>query len=378
MFYAEEQMKKSLDRRRADGALRSTKIYRGLTDFCSNDYLGFSSTGALRDKVYAFARSMEGLVMEGSTGSRLISGNSAMAESLEDYISSYHNAEAALLFNSGYDANIGFFSSVPKRGDTVIYDELVHASIRDGIRMGFAKSFSFKHNELGDFEKYLGRATGNVYVVVESVYSMDGDMAPLKDLAVLCEKNNCHLVVDEAHATGVFGTFGKGLVCEYALEKKVFARLHTFGKALGTHGGAIIGSKLLREYLLNFARSFIYTTALPYHSLFSIRCAYGLLQEADEIINSLHQNINTFVLLMSDTDSLLQSKSPIQSILVAGNTNVTSMAGHLISKGFDVKPIMSPTVPKGKERLRICIHAFNSETEIKGLVGEIKMKRSSL
>jgi 8-amino-7-oxononanoate synthase len=377
MFTADDHMKQALDRRKADGALRSTKIFRGLTDFCSNDYLGFSSTGALREKVFAFAKTMEGHMMEGSTGSRLISGNSAMAESLEEYIASYHNAEAALLFNSGYDANIGFFSSVPKRGDTVLYDELVHASIRDGIRMGFAKSFSFRHNDLKHFEELTGKAIGKVYVVVESVYSMDGDMAPLKDLSIYCEKNNFHLIVDEAHATGVFGALGKGLVCDLSLEKKIFARLHTYGKAMGTHGGAIVGSKLLREYLLNFARSFIYTTALPFHSLFSIRCAYTLLQEADETIISLHKNIEKFRSLMTDVNGLLESTSPIQSIVIAGNNNVTSLAAHLINKGFDVKPIISPTVPKGKERLRLCIHAFNSEEEIKNLVREIKLKLDS-
>lgn len=374
MFSAEEHMRKALERRTQEGALRSTKLYRGLTDFCSNDYLGFSTTGALREKVLAFTQSMKGQVMEGSTGSRLISGNSAMAESLEDYVATYHNAEAALLFNSGYDANIGFFSSVPKRGDTVFYDELVHASIRDGIRMGFAKSFSFKHNDLDDLGKLLIKASGNVYVAVESVYSMDGDIAPLKELCSLCEKNNFHLIVDEAHATGVFGTFGKGLVCELSLEKKVFARLHTFGKALGTHGGAIIGSKVLREYLLNFARSFIYTTALPYHSLFSIRCAYSLLQEADEAITTLHENIRLYTALMKGADGMLESRSSIQSLLVPGNNNVRAMAEYLINKSFDVKPVMSPTVPRGKERLRICIHSFNSEEEIKALVKEIKMK----
>jgi 8-amino-7-oxononanoate synthase len=377
LFSADDNMKQALEKRKDEGALRSTKIFRGLADFCSNDYLGFSSTGSLRDKVNIFARSMEGHVMEGSTGSRLISGNSAMAESLEQYIASYHNAEAALLFNSGYDANIGFFSSVPKRGDTVFYDELVHASIRDGIRMGFAKSFSFRHNDMEDLQKLLSKASGNVYVAVESIYSMDGDMAPLKELAGICEKNNFHLVVDEAHATGVFGTFGKGLVCDLALEKKIFARLHTFGKALGTHGGAIIGSKLLREYLLNFARSFIYTTALPYHSLFSIRCAYTLLPESDESITSLHENIKMYRSLMAGVGGLLKSKSPIQCILIPGNNNVTEIAAYLINKSYDVKPIMSPTVPKGKERLRICIHAFNSPDEIKGLVREIKMKLSS-
>lgn len=182
------------------------------------------------------------------------------------------------------------------------------------------------------------------------------------------------MIVDEAHATGVFGTFGKGLVCEYSLEKKIFARLHTFGKALGTHGGAIVGSKLLREYLLNFARSFIFTTALPYHSLFSIRCAYTLLQESDEMITSLHENIKKYRSLISGVEGCLKSKSPIQSILIPGNNNVAAIASHLINKGFDVKPIMSPTVPKGKERLRICIHAFNSDEEIKSLVHEIKLK----
>jgi 8-amino-7-oxononanoate synthase len=374
MFTADDHMKQALERRKEENALRSTKILRGLVDFCSNDYLGFSSTGLLHDKVLAFSKTLEGHVMEGSTGSRLISGNSLMAESLEEYIASFHNAESALLFNSGYDANIGFFSSLPKRGDTVFYDELVHASIRDGIRMSFARSYSFKHNDIAQLEKLAAKATGNVYVAVESVYSMDGDMAPLKELITFCSKNNFHLIVDEAHATGVFGPLGKGCVSELMLEKKIFARLHTFGKALGTHGGAILGSKLLREYLLNFARSFIYTTALPHHSLYSIRCAYTLLQEADETIMTLHENVKKFRMLLKGMDELIESKSPIQGIVVPGNSNVTALAMYLNKKGFDVRPIMSPTVPKGKERLRICIHAFNSENEIKNLVNEIRLK----
>jgi len=363
-----------LDKRRDSGLLRSLKISQNLIDFCSNDYLGFSTTGALHAQILEFNRKQLKQINEGSTGSRLLSGNSAIAESLEEFIASFHNAESALLFNSGYDANVGLFSSVPKRGDTIFYDELVHASIRDGIRLSYAKAYSFRHNDINHLEELFKFAKGTVYIAVESVYSMDGDLAPLNDLVELCEKRQANLIVDEAHATGVFGTLGKGCVSDLMLEKKVFARIHTYGKAMGTHGAAVAGSKLLKDYLVNFARSFIYSTALPQHSIVAIRCAYELLSESEEAQLSLHNNIKLFRKLaeMLNNYSLPESISPIQCLLYPGNENVVKLAAYVQRKGYDVRPIMSPTVPVGKERLRICIHSFNKEEEIKGLVDAIE------
>lgn len=374
MFSAEKYLEESLNRRKEAGSLRSLKILQDLVDFCSNDYLGFSTTGELHARILEFNQKQPKLIEEGSTGSRLISGNSAVAVSLEDLIASFHNAEAALLFNSGYDANVGLFSSVPKRGDTIFYDELVHASIRDGIRLSYAKSYSFRHNDIGHLEELFKLANGTVYVAVESVYSMDGDIAPLKELVDFCEKSQANLIVDEAHATGVFGSYGTGCVSDLMLEKKVFARVHTYGKAMGTHGAAVVGSNVLHDFLVNFARSFIYSTALPYHSLIAIRCAYALLSESEEAQQNLHKNIKLFQKLAYKIENLTlqESHSPIQCVLYPGNENVVKLATAIQKKGFDIRPIMSPTVPVGKERLRICIHSFNEEDDIKNLVNELE------
>ena len=370
MNSSEKYLKEALDKRKENNSFRMLKVKNDSIDFSSNDYLGFSSTGLLHAKILEFNQTQAKKITEGSTGSRLITGNSAIAESLEGLIATYHNAESALLFNSGYDANVGLFSSVPQRGDTIFYDELVHASIRDGIRLSYANAYSFRHNDIAHLKELFKLAKGTVYIAVESVYSMDGDMAPLNDLVELCEWGSANLIVDEAHATGVFGPYGKGCVSEKMVEKKVFARVHTYGKAMGAHGAAVVGSKLLRDYLINFARSFIYTTALPYHSLIAIRCAYALLTENEEIIASLHSNIKFFNTLMTAKSQIqiIKSSSSIQSIIIPGNEQVKKIAGTIQHSGFDVRPIMSPTVPSGKERLRICIHAFNNEEEIKGVV----------
>lgn len=370
MNSSEKYLKEALDKRKETNSFRTLKVKNESIDFSSNDYLGFSSTGLLHAKILEFNQTQPKKIIEGSTGSRLITGNSAIVESLEELIAVYHNAESALLFNSGYDANVGLFSSVPQRGDTIFYDELVHASIRDGIRLSYANAYSFRHNDIAHLKELFKLAKGTVYIAVESVYSMDGDMAPLNDLVELCEWGSANLIVDEAHATGVFGPYGKGCVSEKMVEKKVFARVHTYGKAMGAHGAAVVGSKLLRDYLINFARSFIYTTALPYHSLIAIRCAYALLTENEEIIASLHSNIKFFNTLMTAKSQIqiIKSNSSIQSIIIPGNEEVKKIAGTIQNSGFDVRPIMSPTVPSGKERLRICIHAFNNEEEIKGVV----------
>lgn len=214
--------------RKNNNSYRKLSNFVGLTDFSSNDYLGFSRNENISKAVELTAKNI--ISLNGSTGSRLLSGNLIFHEETEIYLSNFFNTSAALLFNSGYDANVGLLSSVPQRGDIILFDELCHTSIRDGIRLSNAISYGFKHNCISDLEKkYLNtnKSSATIYVVVESIYSMDGGTAPLKEISNFCNKNGCYLIVDEAHATGVFGTKGKGLIDELCLGNFVFARVVT-------------------------------------------------------------------------------------------------------------------------------------------------------
>lgn len=344
-------------------SLRSLKGNTASIDFSSNDYLGFSRSERLKARVNDFILNNPDLLL-GATGSRLLSGNSKLAEELEYEIAIFHNAEAGLIFNSGYDANIGLLSSVPQKGDTILYDELIHASIIDGARLSFANRFSFKHNDLESLEDKLKLAKGTIFIVTESVFSMDGDFAPLLELNKLAKKYKANLIIDEAHATGIFGENGNGLVNKLNLEKDIFARVITFGKALGCHGAIILGSAKLKTYLINFARSFIYTTALPPHSLVSIKMAYSELKEENHF-QSITSNITLFKQEIKPISNLfIPGDSPIQSLIISGNETCKQAANILQSRNLDVKAILSPTVAEGKERLRICLHAFNTKKEI--------------
>jgi 8-amino-7-oxononanoate synthase len=299
----------------------------------------------------------------------LISGNLLYTETLEQEIAAFHGAEAGLIFNSGYDANLGLFS-IPQRLDTIITDELIHASIIDGARLSFANKYNFKHNDLNSLEDKLKQTKGNCYVAIESVYSMDGDTSPVVEILQLTEKYNAHLIADEAHAIGIYK---KGLISELGLTDRVFARLVTFGKGLGCHGAVVLGSCTLREYLINFARSFIYTTAAPVHQIVSVKMAYQLLEASDGQIDSLRQKIALFKngIVESDTYPLLKSDSPIQGVVLKSNEGAKNAALYLQKQGFDVRAILSPTVSQGTERIRICLHIFNSDEEINRLTEAI-------
>jgi 8-amino-7-oxononanoate synthase len=349
-----------LAQRRSDGSFRELVVRQDKTDFSSNDYLGISRKILTQDSPAHFAN--------GSTGSRLLTGNSGLAMMLEDQIARFHNGESAILYNSGYDANIGLLSCVPQKGDTIIYDFLSHASIRDGIRLSAAQSFSFRHNDLEDLESRLKTADGTVFVVTESVFSMDGDIAPLKEMSALCEKYNARLIVDEAHATGVIGPGGAGLVQENKLEHHCFARIYTFGKALGCHGAVIVGSSRLKDFLVNFSRAFIYTTALPPAALIAIEKSYELFPEMNDQRSRLGQMIRKFQSAGLNFQKL-QSSTPIQGVVVPGNENAKRLSAELLSRGLDVRPILYPTVPRGAERLRIVMHSFNTFPEVDLLIG---------
>ena len=365
-----------LEQRKQNNALRGLSMANTLIDFSSNDYLGFASSEELFDKTHDYLI-QNNLKKNGATGSRLISGNNQLYQLTEDFIAHFHQAESVLIFNSGYDANVGFFSAVPQRNDVILYDELCHASIRDGIQLSNAKSYKFEHNDVEDLEKLISKYSSliphlsSIFIVIESVYSMDGDSPSLEEIVALCEKYNCYLVVDEAHSLGVFGNNGEGLLQSLNLHNRVFARIMTFGKGLGCHGAAILGSNDLKQYLVNFARSFIYTTGLSPHSVATILVAYQQLEANSNTILKLKENIihfNQEKTLLGLKSMFVYSKSAIQCAIIPGNEKVKAVALKLQENGFNVKAILSPTVPDGQERLRICLHSFNSKEEISAVM----------
>lgn len=354
---------KKLKERLDQNAFRKLRLTEDKIDFCSNDYLGIVKNDLLRQ-----SSTLNRAWKTGSTGSRLLSGNYPLIEELEKELAIFHEAGNALIFNSGYDANMGVISSIPQRGDTIIYDQLCHASIRDAIRLSFAQSYSFAHNDTENLAKKIKQTEGNVFVVTESVFSMDGDTCPLAAIVSLCEQYNAHLIIDEAHATGVVGEKGKGLVQQLDLQQKIFCRIHTFGKAVGCHGAVVLGSQQLKDYLINFARSFIYSTALPEHSIACIKDSYALFPSMKEERAHLEKMINHFQQATIAYQKLI-SQTPVQVVVIPGNDAVKEVADKLQQNNLDVRAILYPTVPKGAERLRIVLHAFNTMEELDLLVG---------
>jgi 8-amino-7-oxononanoate synthase len=364
MNRVEKYLAGKLDERAVSGNLRKLSTHRANIDFFSNDYLGLVTTGTLAALMHPALSTVH---TTGSTGSRLLSGNSVLAEEREQTIATFHKADAALIFNSGYDANVGLMASIVSRDTIILSDELCHASLIDGIRLSQCNhKYKFRHNDLDDLEHKLQthKSAGPILVVVESIYSMDGDAAPLRDLVNLCEQYEAQLVVDEAHATGIFGRNGEGLVCALGLQDKVFARIHTFGKALGCHGAAVVGSAMLKQYLINFARSFIYTTALPGHSLHAVSCAYQYLAGHSFSNEPLHELIAYFNACKKGDDRWMGSNSQIQALVVGDNLFSKEIATKLQQAGMQVNPILHPTVPLGKERLRVCLHTYNTKEQV--------------
>jgi 8-amino-7-oxononanoate synthase len=375
------KLQQKLKDRIADNSLRRLGQTTGLVDFSSNDYLGFAKNETIFSKTFQSLLNYN-IAENGATGSRLLSGNHQLYTILEQKLTAFHEADAALVFNSGYDANVGFFSAVPLRGDVIFYDEHIHASIRDGIGMSHAKSYKFSHNDLSALKAKIEttqKDTGSdahteVYVVTESVFSMDGDMPDLKSFAGHCNEQGYRLIVDEAHAVGVLGKRGEGYLQALKLQEKVFARIVTFGKAIGSHGAAILGSTDLNEYLVNFSRSLIYSTGLPPHGVATSIAAYTYLEEEGQAERQrLLDNIGYFkqqVKRLKLEKYFSRSGAAIQSCVITSNDKVKTVSEKLKDKGFDVKAILPPTVPEGQERLRFCVHSYNSKEEI-GLVLEL-------
>ncbi|GHE65359.1 aminotransferase class I/II-fold pyridoxal phosphate-dependent enzyme [Roseivirga thermotolerans] len=362
-----ERLLNQLNKRKSTNSFRELRTpTKGLIDFSSNDYLGLAQSKELKETIMERYSSMHSL--NGSTGSRLITGNSQLTEATESLLADVFQSESTLVFNSGYMANLALFSAIPQRGDTILYDELSHACIKDGARLSLARKMPFKHNALDDLSRKLEQSEGQVYVAVESVYSMDGDAAPLQELVTLTQKHKAHLIIDEAHSTGVFGKNGSGMVNELGLGEQVFAVVYTFGKGMGIHGAAIATNATAKDYLINFSRPFIYTTAPSDFELISIQEAFGQLSSAPWRQLKLQANSQLFNSLLPEN----ASPSAIKAVVVGGNDKTKSVASELLQLGLDVRPILSPTVKEGTERLRICLHSFNTEEEIVLLCGQLK------
>lgn len=352
-----KRIETTLQKRRGEDKLRSLPHFPDLIDFFSNDYLGLS-----RSKLEIPSDTSQ---LNGATGSRLISGNHDAYTKAEGQIAAAHSSRNALIFPTGYMANLGVLSTIPQRGDVILYDELCHASIRDGIALSNARAFKFRHNDTEDLRAKLDQYKDDtVFVVTESVFSMDGDTAPLKEMSDLCEENRAAMIVDEAHALGVFGY---GLVSELGLQEKVLLTVVTFSKAIGLHGGAAIGSQPVIDYLVNHSRPFIYTTGLPPETVLKIGRAYDLLEtHGEDLRNSLRHNIALFKSLIDPSlkDRMLPSETPIQGIVLGDNRTARNVESGLLERGIAAKAILHPTVPAGTERIRISIHSFNTEAEI--------------
>lgn len=361
-------MIKSLENRlnlRLDaGNLRELKLVRPCVDFSSNDYLGLARSSTFAE--YLLEEWKRTTPLLGRTGSRLLAGNTSYAQDLEERIAQFHGQETGLLFNCGYMANMGVLSAVAGRDDVVFFDSRVHASIHAGVRLSGAKAFPFRHNDLEHLERRLKTCScqGNRFICVESIYSTDGSKASLKEICVLAKRYDAHVIVDEAHAIGVCGPEGRGLVAAENLTQEVFAVTITFGKALGVHGAIVVGSQLLKQTLVNFAPSYIYTCALPPYALVAIKCSYDFFPSCYKERTHLERLVSLFKQIYPAS----LSETHIQPIFITGNEQVKAASNHLLEAGFDVRPLMSPTVRRGEELLRVCLHAFNTHEEVHNLL----------
>lgn len=363
-----------LSQRTKLGNLRKLQIVTAPIDFSSNDYLGLARSSPLATSVFQeWQRHSNHLNGLGSTGSRLLTGNSLYAQELEKKIAAFHGYEAGLLFSCGYMANVGLISTIASEESMILFDAEIHASTHDGIRLSRAKAFPFRHNDLEHLENRLKAHSSQKdrFICIESIYSTDGSKAPITEISQLARQYEAHLIVDEAHAVGACGLQGRGLVAEQNLTNHVFAQITTFGKALGTYGAIVLGSPILIQALINFATPYIYTTALPFQALAAIKCSYDLFPEMDNERNHLQKLVQFFHEFYPGS-----SMTHIQSVPIKGNASIKQIAQAIVKQGFDVRPLMSPTVRRGEEVLRLCLHAFNTEEELKGLINLIQHHRS--
>ncbi|KPV73799.1 uncharacterized protein RHOBADRAFT_37656 [Rhodotorula graminis WP1] len=409
----DDRLKATLDSRKSRQMLRqldpAAPASSNLVDFSSNDYLSFARSPVLRRKlVDALAIADDGTAtpLYGPPSSRLLDGNTPLHASLEHRLAAFFDAPAALVFNSGFDANVGLWTCLPAPDDWIVYDELVHASMHDGMRASRVPSErrrAFRHNRVESLERVLeniaardeGVRTGtrSVWVGVESLYSMDGDLAPLREMVDAIDRvlprGNVHLVVDEAHSSGLYGVRGRGLVAALGLEHRVTVRVHTFGKAMACSGAVVLASPLIRDYLINYARPLIYSTVMTHLSALAVVKSLEMLEQGHSEAPAAH--VHALALrLVSRLSSLLPAPSsvslpphlvaivtspstraiphpPTSPIIPLLTSSPRPLAAFLRTRGFLSRPITHPTVPHAEERVRVCLHAGNTVREVDGL-----------
>lgn len=335
---------------KAENNYRELKFAQGL-DFSSNDYLGLANHPKIKAAVINYLNS-GGAV--GSGGARLLTGNKKEHQELEEFAANYFNKEACLFFGSGFMANYAIFTTLPQRKDFIIYDELIHASVRDGIQASLAKSIKFDHNDLASLKEKIEKAQNlnaqTIWLAIESVYSMDGDIADISGVLKLIKNyKNIYLVIDEAHAVGVFGQNGKGF--SYNLDYENLIVLHTCGKAFGVSGALVCSSTLIIEYLINKSRPFIFTTAESPIIAVAVQKALIISQEESWRREKLLELIK-----------YTNKKTQIIPINFEDSQKALDAAIYLQSKGFDIRAIRPPTVPSA--RLRISLNANREKHEI--------------
>jgi 8-amino-7-oxononanoate synthase len=335
---------------------------RVLLNLSSNDYLGLSQDPRLI-KAAQEAAVRWGV---GAGASRLVAGHLALHRQVEDSLAAFKGTEAAVIFSTGYMANLGVISALVGPGDTVFGDKLNHASIYDGIKLSGATLARFPHRNLDRLEGLLQKAgSGRKLIITDSVFSVDGDLAPLKGLVELKDRYGAILMVDEAHATGVLGPRGAGLAEELGLTPRVEVHMGTFSKALGSLGGYVAGDRRLIDYLHNRARSFIYSTALPPPILGAIGAALDIVRQEPERRNYLLAEANTFraALLQAGFD-LLESETQIVPLLVGENARTLELAAHLRERGLLTVAFRPPTVTPGRARVRFSLSAAHSREDL--------------
>ncbi|MHC4068194.1 MAG: 8-amino-7-oxononanoate synthase [Planctomycetota bacterium] len=361
-----EQIEKFLEQREQEGlmrVLRPCEIRAGgkicregreLFDFSSNDYLGLSGDERLKEACNSGVKRFG----TSSSASRLLSGDLKIFGELEERVAEFKGKESALVFNTGYQANVGIISAFCGRGDAVFCDRLSHASIIDGARQSGAKLFRFGHNDLGHLEELLEKEGGrfsNRLVVTESVFSMDGDKGAVRGLVELREKYGFVLLVDEAHATGVFGGKGSGVVEEEGVSEQVDLVMGTFSKALGSFGAYVACSKSVRDYLVNVCRSFIYSTALPPGVIAANIEALNIVHDEPFRRKELLGNAGYFRGRLAEAGLEVRGESQIVPVITGDNRETVRVSEEMINRGYWVAGIRPPTVPEGEGRLRFSL-----------------------
>lgn len=354
------------------GRLRSLAPRVGV-DFASNDYLGLAESGVLAEAARA---ALDRGVPVGSGGSRLLRGNHAEHEALEAEAAAFFGGESALFLPTGFTANSALLATLPQRSDRIFADELIHASCHEGLRLTRAGHELVAHNDAGAMDAAIARwraegGKGTPWIAVESLYSMDGDFAPLADLAEVAARHQALLVVDEAHATGVFGPGGRGLVAELGERGGNVITLHTLGKALGCEGALLVGPAVMKDFLVNRARGFIFSTAPSPLTAAIARAALGICAAADGRRAELASRIETARQALGPLGAICHG-SPIVPLILGEDRRAMAVASACQASGFDVRGIRPPTVPEGTSRLRVVITLNSAPADIVALAGVLK------